>query len=56
MDPRQALIFLAILAGGLFYKANSIYSDVSASGGGPTTIVPFLLLGVAMVIALGLKS
>jgi len=55
LDPRAVLIFLAILAGGLFYMAYSIYSDVSATGGGPTTIVPFLLLGVAMVIALGFE-
>jgi PiT family inorganic phosphate transporter len=55
LDPRAALIFLAILAGGLFYMAYSIYSDVSATGGGPTTILPFLLLGVAMVIALGFE-
>src|SRR5271157_4792505 len=55
LDPRAVLIFLAILAGGLFYMAYSIYSDVSATGGGPTTIVPFLLLGVALVIALGFE-
>src|SRR5271166_2309171 len=55
LDPRAVLIFLAILAGGLFYMAYSIYSDVSATRGGPTTIVPFLLLGVAMVIALGFE-
>jgi PiT family inorganic phosphate transporter len=55
VDPRAALIFLAILAGGLFYMAYSIYADVSATGGGPTTILPFLLLGVAMVIALGFE-
>jgi inorganic phosphate transporter, PiT family len=55
LDPRMALIFLAILAGGLFYMAYSIYSDVSATGGGPTTILPFILLGLAMVIALGFE-
>ena len=55
LDFRIALIFLAILAGGLFYMAYSIRSDISAAGGGPTTIVPFLLLGVAMLIALGFE-
>ena len=35
--------------------AYSIYSDVSEAGGGPTTIVPFLLLGLAMLIALGFE-
>ena len=46
LDPRTALIFLAILAGGLFYMAYSIYRDMAVSGGGPTTILPFALLGV----------
>jgi len=55
LDFRVALIFLAVLAGGLFYMAYSIRSDVSAAGGGPTTILPFLLLGVAMLIALGFE-
>jgi inorganic phosphate transporter, PiT family len=55
LDIRLALILLAVLAGGLFYMAYSIRSDVSAAGGGPTTIVPFLLLGVAMLIALGFE-
>ena len=48
-------IFLAVLAGGLFYMAYSISSDISATGGGPTTILPFILLGVAMLIALGFE-
>jgi inorganic phosphate transporter, PiT family len=55
LDIRLALILLAVLAGGLFYMAYSIRSDLSAAGGGPTTIVPFLLLGVAMLIALGFE-
>ena len=55
LNPRTALIFLAILAGGLFYMAYSIYGDVSQTGGGPTTILPFLLLGVALLIALAFE-
>ena len=35
--------------------AYSIYSDIESAGGGPTTITPFLLLGVAMLIALGFE-
>jgi len=55
-DIRAVLLFLAILAAGLFYMAYSISSDISAAGGGgPTTIVPFLLLGVALLIALGFE-
>jgi PiT family inorganic phosphate transporter len=55
LDIRLALILLAVLALGLFYMAYSIRSDIAASGGGPTTILPFILLGVAMLIALGFE-
>ena len=55
VDIRVALGILAVLALGLFYMAYSIRSDVSAAGGGPTTILPFLLLGVALLIALGFE-
>jgi PiT family inorganic phosphate transporter len=55
LDMRAVLIFLAVIAGALFFMAYSIYSDVSRAGGGPTTIVPFLLLGLAMLIALGFE-
>ena len=55
VDPRAALLFLAVLAGGLFYMAYSIYLDMAATGGGPTTILPFVLLGVALVTALGFE-
>ncbi|MGO9420712.1 MAG: inorganic phosphate transporter, partial [Roseiarcus sp.] len=41
MDIRLALGILAVLAGGLFYMAYSIRSDITESGGGPTTILPF---------------
>ncbi len=54
-DARLALILLAVLAGGLFYMAYSIRSDISEAGGGPTTILPFILLGVALLIALGFE-
>ncbi len=56
MDIRQLLVFLAVLAAGLFFMAYSIYSDISSTGGASTrTIVPFLLLGVALLIALGFE-
>jgi PiT family inorganic phosphate transporter len=55
LDIRFALAILAVLALGLFYMAYSIRSDISAAGGGPTTILPFILLGVAMLIALGFE-
>src|SRR5580658_6043710 len=55
VDPRFALGILAVLALGLFYMAYSIRSDIADAGGGPTTIVPFILLGVALLIALGFE-
>ena len=55
MDPRFALGILAVLAFGLFYMAYSIRSDIQVAGGGPTTILPFILLGLALLIALGFE-
>ena len=55
VDVRAILLFLAVLAGGLFVMAFSIYSDVAKAGSAPTTFLPFLLLGVAMLIALGFE-
>jgi len=55
MGIRALLIYLAVIAGALFFMAYSIYSDIESAGGGPTTITPFLLLGVAMLIALGFE-
>ena len=55
VDPRFAFGILAVLALGLFYMAYSIRSDIEVAGGGPTTILPFILLGVALLIALGFE-
>ncbi len=53
-DPKQTFILIAIGLAGAFYAAWSIYSDL-----GPTahiaTFWPFLLLGVALLIALGFE-
>jgi PiT family inorganic phosphate transporter len=50
-----ALIFLALLAVGLAYTAMSLVSDVSDTGVRTTTWLPFVLLGVALLIALGFE-
>jgi inorganic phosphate transporter, PiT family len=56
MNIRGLLVFLAILAGGLFFMAYSIYRDISASGAPtPSTDLPYVLLGVAMIIALAFE-
>ncbi|MCL2452619.1 MAG: inorganic phosphate transporter [Alphaproteobacteria bacterium] len=52
---RTVLIFLAVLAFGLFFAAFNIYRDIVASGTPVTSILPFLLLGVALLIALGFE-
>src|SRR5262245_24320872 len=54
-NPRTALIFFGILASALFFVAYSVYHDVAASGVRTTTWLPFLLLGVALFIALGFE-
>ncbi len=55
MDMKTVLVFLAVLAGGLFFTAYSIYSDIAQSGAPATTVLPFLLLAVALLIALGFE-
>src|SRR5215471_15036685 len=55
LDPRTAIILLLVLAGGLLYVAYSLYADVEATGPIPTTFLPYLLLFVALLIALGFE-
>ena len=53
--PLTLIAFAGLLAIGLFYTAYSLAQDVSASGTPVTTYVPFFLLGVALLIALGFE-
>ena len=55
MNPIAALLFLGALAIGLAYVGYSIYDDVQATGTQVTTILPFLLLALALFIALGFE-
>ncbi len=55
MGLKTILGFLAVLALGLFFTAFSIYSDVTKVGTPVVSYVPFLLLGVALLIALGFE-
>ncbi len=50
-----AIIFLAVLAGGLGYAAWSISSDISVAGESNLAIGAFVLLGIALLIALGFE-
>ena len=49
------LLFGGLLAGGILYTAYSLYSDTSATKVGTTTWLPFLLLGVALLVALAFE-
>ena len=55
IDMRAVIIFLAILGGGLFFTAYNVWSDVSLAGTPIKSMLPFLLLGVALVVALGFE-
>jgi inorganic phosphate transporter, PiT family len=54
-QPRTIIMFLLLLAGGLLFVAYSLYADVEASGARTTTFLPYLLLFVALLIALGFE-
>ena len=54
-NPLMAIVFVGLLVAGLLYMTYSLYVDVNASGAHPTTFLPFLLLGVALLIALGFE-
>jgi PiT family inorganic phosphate transporter len=49
------ILFLGLLAAGIGYSGYSLMQDVNATETPVTTLVPFLLLGVALLIALGFE-
>jgi inorganic phosphate transporter, PiT family len=53
--PLTAIILLGILAAGLLFVAYSIYEDLDASGAQVNSYAPFILLFVALLIALGFE-
>src|SRR6266480_1927708 len=54
-NPLTMIAFFGILAAGLLFVAYSIYVDVSATGTKVTTYLPYFLLLVALLIALGFE-
>ena len=54
-NARSAAMFLGGLGFGLLYSAYNLYSDVTSSGMTTTAVLPFVLLGVALLIALGFE-
>jgi len=54
-NPIVLILFFGFLAAGILYMAYSVYVDVDAAGAPATTILPYLLLFVALLIALGFE-
>ena len=54
-SPFTYVLFFAVLAMGMLFTAYSLMHDVQELGTAVTTWTPFLLLGVALVIALGFE-
>ncbi|MGO9429450.1 inorganic phosphate transporter [Rhodoblastus sp.] len=55
VNLRSVLAFLAIIALGLGYTAWSIYTDIRATNASVATLLPFIMLGVALFVALGFE-
>jgi PiT family inorganic phosphate transporter len=54
-NPLTLIIFMGIMAAGLLFVAYSLYADVEATGAKVTTLLPYILLFVALLIALGFE-
>ena len=55
INPMTGILFGGIVAAVLLFVAYSIYSDVDEAGTKVTNYLPFLLLFVALLIALGFE-
>src|ERR1700741_5000305 len=53
--PLTGVIYLGVVAAALLFVAYSIYSDVDATGTKVNSLLPYLLLFVALLIALGFE-
>src|SRR5450432_2926381 len=53
--PVTLVVFVGLLAVGLLFTAYSLVNDVTEAGTVATTWVPYVLLGVALLIALGFE-
>jgi len=54
-NPITAVIFGGVIAAALLFVAYSVYTDVDATGTKIASYLPFLLLFVALLIALGFE-
>src|SRR5262249_7675726 len=55
VNPLTGIIFAGVLGAAVLFVAYNLYSDIAATGAKPTTYLPFLLLFVALLIALGFE-
>src|SRR6202521_2172425 len=53
--PLTGIIYMGVVAAALLFVAYSIYSDIDATGAKVTNYLPYLLLFVALLIALGFE-
>src|ERR1700704_4155785 len=53
--PLTGIIYMGVVAAALLFVAYSIYSDIDATGARVTNYLPYLLLFVALLIALGFE-
>src|SRR5580704_5959795 len=52
-NPLSLIIFAGIMAAGLLYVVYSVYSDIDETGAKITAFLPFAMLFIALLIALG---
>src|ERR1700676_4706585 len=55
LNPLTGIIYMGVVAAALLFVAYSIYSDIDATGAKVTNYLPYLLLFVALLIALGFE-
>src|SRR5260370_24345049 len=54
-NPLTLILFMGVMAAGLLYVVYSVYSDVEATGTRITSYLPYLMLLIALLIALGFE-
>jgi PiT family inorganic phosphate transporter len=54
-SPITAFLFMGLLVVGLAYTCYSLVADIGSTGQHATTWIPFFLLGIALLIALGFE-
>jgi PiT family inorganic phosphate transporter len=55
MHPAMLISFIGLVACGLLYTVYALYADVANSGAPARSVLPFILLGIALLVALGFE-